>query len=37
MDSKLLLRYVMEKADRNERRQVVEWLKESPENMDRYS
>lgn len=37
MDSKLLLRYVMEKADRNERRQVVEWLNESPENMDRFS
>ena len=37
MDSKLLLRYVMDKADRNERRQVVEWLRESPENMERFS
>lgn len=37
MDSKLLLRYVMGKADKNERRQVVEWLNESQENMDRFS
>ena len=37
MDSKLLLRYVMEKADRNERRQVVDWLNESPQNMERFS
>ena len=37
MDDKLLLRYIMGKADRNERRKVVAWLKESPENMQHFA
>ena len=37
MDNRLLLRYVMGKAGRSERRRVADWLKESAENMDRFS
>ena len=37
MDNRLLLRYIMGKAGRSERRRVADWLKESPENMDRFS
>ena len=37
MDNRLLLRYVMGKAGRSERRRVADWLKESAENMNRFS
>ena len=37
MNDNLLLRYIMGKAGRNERRQVIEWLKESPDNMKKYA
>ena len=37
MDDKLIIRYIMGKADRNERRQMAAWLKESPENMERFA
>ena len=37
MDDKLIIRYIMGKADRNERRQMTTWLKESPGNLEHYA
>ena len=37
MDDKLIIRYIMGSADRIERRQMSAWLKESPENMERFA
>jgi len=37
MDDKLLLRYIMGKADRRERRQVTEWLQESPDHLNSFA
>lgn len=37
MDDKLLKRYIMDKAGKRERRVVVEWIKESPENLERFA
>lgn len=33
----LLLRYIMGKAGKSERRQIISWLEESPENMNRFA
>lgn len=37
MDDKLLRRYIIDKAGRHERRQVIDWIKESPENLERFA
>ncbi|MBR5703822.1 MAG: DUF4974 domain-containing protein [Bacteroidales bacterium] len=37
MDDRLLRRYIMDRADRNERRQVSSWVKESKENLERFA
>ena len=37
MDDKLLRRYIMEKASRKERREVVSWIKESQDNLERFA
>ena len=37
MDDKLIIRYIMGKADRNERREMAAWLKESPGNMEHFA
>ena len=37
MDDKLLRRYIMEKASRKERREVVSWINESQDNLERFA
>ena len=37
MDERLLRKYIMDKAGKRERREVVEWIKESPENLERFA
>lgn len=37
MDDKLLRRYIMDKAGKRERREVVEWINESPEHLERFA
>jgi ferric-dicitrate binding protein FerR (iron transport regulator) len=37
MDDKLLRRYIMEKASRKERREVVSWVNESQDNLERFA
>lgn len=37
MDEKQLRRYIMDKAGKSERRQVISWIKESPENLERFA
>ena len=32
MDNKLLIRYILGKANQKESEQIAEWIKESPEN-----
>ena len=37
MDDKLLRRYIMEKANRKERREVASWINESQDNLERFA
>lgn len=37
MDDKLLRRYIIDSASKHERRQVIAWIKESPENLERFA
>lgn len=37
MDNKILLKYIMGKAGKNERQQVLSWIRESQENMDQFA
>ena len=37
MDDRLLRRYIIDKASRNERRQVIQWINESQENLSRFA
>ncbi|MBR0029227.1 MAG: hypothetical protein IJP55_03160 [Bacteroidales bacterium] len=34
MDEKILRRYIMDRASKSERRQVVSWIKENPANLE---
>ncbi|MCQ2155970.1 MAG: FecR family protein [Bacteroidales bacterium] len=37
MEEKIILRYILGTADKNERRQVASWIQESPENVNTFA
>ena len=37
MDERLLRRYITDRASKSERRQVVSWIKEAPENLEKFA